>query len=143
MERPVETGSYMVKKAFISVLLLSLLALPGCGGGGDSSSVTWTGGDGGGDGDGDGGGGGGGGATLDLSWNPVTTYANGAALSPHHYRVYIGYSPGSYAGYAETADSTASISVTGLASGTYYISITAWDAYGNEGDYSEEVIKPL
>lgn len=120
----------MIKKAVISAIFLSLLMLPGCGGGGDSSvSGTIGGGDGGGE------------AALDLSWNPVITYANGSALATDHYRVYIGYSPGSYAGYYETADGTASISISGLASGTYYISITAFDAYGNEGDYSEEVIR--
>lgn len=126
----------MIKKAVISAIFLSLLMLPGCGGGGDSSvSGTIDGGD------DSGGGDGGGEAALDLSWNPVVTYANGSALAPDHYRVYIGYTPGSYAGYYETADGTPSISIPGLAPGTYYISITAFDAYGNEGDYSEEVIR--
>lgn len=85
------------------------------------------------------GGGGGDGSSLMLSWNAPTTNEDGSALEDlAGYRLHYGTAPGQYSqvinvGYFTTAE------IGDLAPGTYYISVTAYDIYGNESDYSNEI----
>ncbi|KAB0670296.1 fibronectin type III domain-containing protein [Oryzomonas sagensis] len=122
----------------LSALFLSLLvsiSLAGCGGGGGStassgsslpSSAT---------------GGSTGGTTstggtastgvVKLSWDPPQGVAAGINL---HY----GTSSGSYTSTIN-AGMVSSYAVSGLAPGTYYFVVTAYDSAGNESVYSNEV----
>jgi hypothetical protein len=133
-------GGIMLNKKILSILIISLLiaALAGCGGGG-AGGVTGTGGSG-------GSGGTGGTVTGTMSWAAPATHTDGSPITDlAGYRIYYGTTSGNYSGSIDVVgkDST-SMPVSTLASavpasGTYFISVTAYDAYGIESDYSNEV----
>jgi hypothetical protein len=69
---------------------------------------------------------------VSLAWD--------ASVTPEviGYKVYYGNSAGVY-GASITIGNQTSYTVTGLTSGTYYFAVTAFDASGNESDFSNEV----
>ena len=71
-------------------------------------------------------------ADVSLAWDP--------SVSPNisGYKVYYGNSSRSYSTAITIANQT-TYTVTGLANGTYYFAVTAFDASGNESDFSNEV----
>jgi hypothetical protein len=73
-------------------------------------------------------------ADVSLAWDAsVTPEVTG-------YKVYYGNSSGVY-GTPITIGNQTSYTVTGLTAGTYYFAVTAFDASGNESDFSNEVSK--
>ena len=70
-----------------------------------------------------------------LSWNPALDGATG-------FKVYYGTSPRSYSTTINVG-MVSTYSLTGLAPGTYYFTVTAYDASGNESGYSNEASKTI
>jgi hypothetical protein len=69
---------------------------------------------------------------VSLAWDPSTS--EGVV----GYKVHHGSAPGAYSSFHTVTNQTA-FTVTGLAAGTYYFAVTAFDANGNESGYSNEV----
>ncbi|MBN2317858.1 MAG: fibronectin type III domain-containing protein [Acidobacteria bacterium] len=69
---------------------------------------------------------------VSLAWNP--SVSEGVV----GYKVYYGNSSRSY-GSSQTVGNQTSYTVAGLSDGTYYFSVTAFDAAGNESGFSNEV----
>lgn len=69
-----------------------------------------------------------------LSWTPTVGVAG--------FKVYYGTSPRSYANSIDVG-MVSSYSVNGLAPGTYYFAVTAYDSAGNESVFSSEVSKTI
>jgi hypothetical protein len=83
--------------------------------------------------------GGGGSNSLVLSWTAPATNADGTPVSDlAGYKVYYGTRPGQYSQVVNVGGFTTA-EVGGFASGTYYLSVTAYDIYGNESGYSNEI----
>jgi ABC-type oligopeptide transport system substrate-binding subunit len=78
-----------------------------------------------------------------LSWSAPTTNADGTPLtSLGGYKVYYGTTPGVYASII--VGNATSYSFHDLLRGkTYYFTVTAYDASGNESDYSAVVSKSI
>jgi hypothetical protein len=75
-------------------------------------------------------------ADISLAWDAsVSAGVTG-------YKVYVGSSSGTYGTPTAIGNNTA-YTVTGLASGTYYFAVTAYDAGGNESGFSNEVSKTI
>lgn len=71
-------------------------------------------------------------ADVSLAWDPsISSNISG-------YRLYIGSSSRSYGAPIQLGNQTAH-TVTGLAAGTWYFSVTAFDVNGNESGFSNEV----
>jgi hypothetical protein len=70
-----------------------------------------------------------------LSWSTIPGGAAG-------FKVYYGRTPGVYDAAIDVG-MAAGYDFTGLAPGTYYFSVTAYDATGSESPYSNEVSKNL
>lgn len=83
--------------------------------------------------------------SFSLTWTAPTSRSDGTPLSLSAidgYRIYYGTRSGSYTANRNITDGTArSASVTGLASGTYYLVMTTYDTGGLESGYSPEVVK--
>jgi len=75
-------------------------------------------------------------ADVSLAWDPSTT--------PNivGYKVYYGNASHTY-GAPITVGNRTTYTVTGLANGTYYFAVTAYDAAGNESDFSNEVSQTI
>ena len=58
------------------------------------------------------------------------------------YKVYVGTASKTYGSPIAVGNQTA-FTVTGLTPGTYYFAVTAFDADGNESDFSNEVSKTV
>lgn len=58
------------------------------------------------------------------------------------YKVYVGNASGTYGPPINVGNQT-TYTVTGLAPGTYYFAVTAYDSIGNESSYSNEVFKTI
>jgi hypothetical protein len=74
------------------------------------------------------------GADVPLAWDASTSE------NISGYKVYVGRSTRSYNAPISIGNQT-TYTVTGLASGVWYFTVTAFDAAGNESDYSNEVSK--
>jgi fibronectin type 3 domain-containing protein len=75
-------------------------------------------------------------ADVPLQWDAsVTPTVTG-------YKVYVGTASGVY-GTPITIGNVTAYTVTGLANGTYYFSVTAFDATGVESVYSNEVTETI
>jgi len=70
-------------------------------------------------------------ADVLLSWDPPQAEAVGI-------KVYYGTSPRTYTS-SINAGLVSNYTVRGLASGSYYFAMTAYDAFGNESGFSSEV----
>jgi len=77
-----------------------------------------------------------------LSWVAPTENVDGTALTDlAGYRIYYGSTSRSYSDMVQVGDPTATSHTLNLASGDYYVAMTALDAEGNESSYSNEVMK--
>ena len=82
---------------------------------------------------------GGGTNSLKLSWNPPTTNEDGTPLEDlAGYKLYYGTQPGQYSKVI-TMGGTTSVEVDNMSSGTYFLTVTAFDIYGNESGFSNEI----
>jgi len=83
--------------------------------------------------------GGGGSYSLMLSWTAPTTNEDGSFLEDlAGYKLYYGTQPGQYTQIVTVGDYT-TVEIDDLGSGTYYVTVTAYDIYGNESDFSNEI----
>ena len=82
-----------------------------------------------------------------LPLTAALTWSASVASDVAGYRVYYGTSSRSYTqvkGAGLVAGNVTSMTVSGLQSGkTYYFAVTAFDAAGNESNYSSEVFKVI
>ena len=82
---------------------------------------------------------GGGTNSLMLSWNPPTTNEDGSTLEDlAGYKLYYGTQPGQYS-QVITVGSYNTAEISDLGTGTYYLTVTAYDIYGNESGFSNEI----
>ena len=77
--------------------------------------------------------------SLLLNWSAPTTNEDGTPLNDlAGYKLYYGTQPGQYTRIVTVgAHTTAHLS--DLASGTWFLAVTAYDMYGNESDFSDEI----
>ena len=80
-----------------------------------------------------------------VSWSAPTTTADGAPLGNlEGFKVYYGTVPGDYTDSITVTDTSArSLTVNGLAPGTYYFAVTAYDSDQYESSHSDEVSKTI
>ena len=78
-----------------------------------------------------------------LAWDAPVTREDGSPLTNlDGYKVYYGMETGSYDEVIDVGENTL-CSISGLSTGTWYFAVTAYDYYGNESDYSNEVLVTL
>ena len=83
--------------------------------------------------------GGGGSESLMLSWSAPTTNEDGTPLQDlAGYRLYYGTRSRIYSRIVTVGSYTSAV-LDGLNPGTYYLAVTAYDIYGNESSYSDEI----
>ena len=117
-----EQSSTHTNLLMATLLLVMSLFLIGCG---DVASVEGI--------------GTGGSNSLMLSWTAPTTNEDGSTLDDlAGYKLYYGTQPGEYSEVITVGDFTTS-EIGGLGSGTYYLTVTAYDIYGNESTFSNEI----
>lgn len=80
-----------------------------------------------------------------LHWTPPAQNSDGSELADlAGYKVYYGASPGSHANVIDVPSAgISSYMVEGLAPGTYYFAVSAYDGLGNESAVSNEVSKTV
>lgn len=79
------------------------------------------------------------GKSVTLAWDPPTENADGSPLTDlAGFKLYYGTSSLSYGNSIIIGNST-TYTAGGLRAGTYYFAVTAYDIYGNESGYSDEV----
>ena len=77
--------------------------------------------------------------SLMLSWNAPTTNEDGSPLNDlAGYKLYYGNAPGIYSNVITVGEYTTA-EIGDLGSGTYYLTVTAYDIYGNESAFSNEI----
>ncbi len=107
---------------FITFCLIAGLNLyfSGCGGGSsETSSLTETG--------------------ITLAWDAPTKRTDGSSLSGlAGFKVYYGNSTRQYNQSVDVGNVT-TVTVDNLPLGPLYIAVTAYDVFGNESEYSEEI----
>ncbi|HTN42830.1 MAG TPA: fibronectin type III domain-containing protein, partial [Nitrospiria bacterium] len=73
-----------------------------------------------------------------LTWNAPTTNTDGSPLTDlAGFKVYYGTSSGIYSTTIDAGNQT-TYTVTGLGTGTFYFTVTAYDSSGNESGFSNE-----
>ncbi|AJE02188.1 fibronectin type III domain-containing protein [Geobacter pickeringii] len=143
----------IIARLFLPLLLMAFFA--GCGGGGGSAGNSATGGGtpstdssaanpGGGTTSAPATGSGSGGSTaatgsVTLAWDAPSGPSTAKIAG---YKVYYGTASRTYSKTVKLGLAT-TCSVTGLASGTYYFTVTAYDAAGNESPYSNETTQAV
>jgi hypothetical protein len=81
--------------------------------------------------------------TVALSWDVPLSETSAAPLpNLAGYVIYYGTAPGAYSDAVDVGNTTAH-TVTGLAPGIYYFTVTAYDVSGNETDFSGEVSRTV
>ena len=79
------------------------------------------------------------GNSLMLSWSAPTTNEDGSTLNDlAGYKLYYGTQPGQYSQVITVGNYT-SAEIGDLGFGTYYLTVTAYDIYGNESGFSNEI----
>ena len=79
---------------------------------------------------------------VQLSWVAPDENVDGSTLTDlAGYRIYYGTSSRDYSDMVSLNNPAATAHTLTLASGDYYVAMTAMDADGNESGYSNEVIK--
>lgn len=80
-----------------------------------------------------------------LGWEPPLTGADGAPVAALlGYHVYYGKASGQYSGSVFVpSNAAATATVSGLDAGTWYFTVTAVDAAGNESNLGHELSKSL
>lgn len=83
-------------------------------------------------------------ADVLLEWNSPDQYSDGSPLlSPGGFKLYVGANSGDYSEIIDVGSLT-SYKIAGLEDGqTYYFSVTAYDSYGNESDFSNELVRSI
>ena len=77
--------------------------------------------------------------SLMLSWTAPTTNVDGSPLEDlAGYRLYYGNESGNYDYVADIGKST-SVEIDNLTANTWYVAVTAYDYFGNESDFSNEI----
>jgi hypothetical protein len=78
---------------------------------------------------------------IQLAWNAPTTNSDGTPLTDlAGYKLYYGLVSGTYIHTIDVGNRT-TYTVSSLESGrTYYFAVTAYDTFGNESDFSAEVL---
>ena len=86
-------------------------------------------------------------ADITLSWVAPAEREDGTPISMAElagYRVYYGTSAGNYTTQVDINNgSTMNVTLSGLATGTYYIVVTAIDVDGRESVYSQEAVQTI
>jgi len=72
------------------------------------------------------------------------TYEDGSPIQDQSaisgYKVYFGNQPSAYTSYIDVGNTTSiALSSLGITSGTWCFAVTAYDTYGQESDYSDEI----
>ena len=81
----------------------------------------------------------GGSNSLMLSWTAPTTNEDGSPLEDlAGYRIYYGNESGNYFYVAEIGNSTAA-KLSNLSDKSWYVVVTAYDFFGNESSFSNEI----
>jgi len=82
-------------------------------------------------------------SSVTLQWDAPTTNEDGTPLTDlGGYKLYWGHETGVYTKSMDVGDVT-TYTVSGLPDGLYYFAVTAYDTYGNESDFSNEVSTTL
>ena len=124
-----------LRKKFIASLMLVLIGFvfgacgstAGLGGSGLDGGVPEYGGD-------------GGTNSLMVGWIAPTTNEDGTPLEDlAGYRLYYGKGPGEYAYVADVSNAYTEAEIGGLSTTTWYLTVTAYDYFGNESEYSNEI----
>ncbi len=77
--------------------------------------------------------------SLMLSWTAPSTNEDGSPLQDlAGYKVYYGTHPGQYSNVVTVGNYTTA-ELGDMGPGTWYVAVTAYDAYGNESAYSNEI----
>jgi hypothetical protein len=77
--------------------------------------------------------------SVHLAWTAPTTYTDGTPQTDlTGYKIYYGTSSGNYTTSIDIGNVT-SYTLTNLATGTYFISVTAYDSSRIESNFSNEV----
>ncbi len=77
--------------------------------------------------------------TVSLAWDMPTTYVDGTPLTDlAGFKVYCGTASGVYPQVIDVRDMT-SYTSGALGPGTYYFAVTAYDSYGSESEFSNEI----
>ncbi len=77
--------------------------------------------------------------TVSLAWDMPTTYVDGTPLTDlAGFKVYYGTVSGVYPQVVDVRNAT-SFSSGALGPGTYYFAVTAYDSYGSESEFSNEI----
>jgi len=119
----------MRKKIVLSVALVFVLFVFGaCGGGGGLDGGI-------GEIEGDGGT-----NSMMVGWVAPTTNEDGTRLEDlAGYRLYYGYRSGDYSFVANINRAYTQVSIGGLSTTTWYLAVTAYDYFGNESEFSNEI----
>ncbi len=81
----------------------------------------------------------GGANSLMLSWSAPTTNENGSDLEDlAGFRLYYGNNSGQYSNVVDVGNFTI-VELSEMSTGTWYMTVTAYDYYGNESEYSNEI----
>ncbi len=76
---------------------------------------------------------------VSLAWDMPTTYVDGTPLTDlAGFKVYYGTASGVYPQVVDVRNAT-SFSSGALGPGTYYFAVTAYDTYGSESEFSNEI----
>jgi len=79
------------------------------------------------------------GQSVSLSWEAPATNSDGSSIGDlSGYKIYYGTSSGNYTQSIDVGNSTTA-SISSLSSGSWCFAVTAYDASGNESDYSDEI----
>ena len=82
-------------------------------------------------------------AAVSLAWDAPSTNTDGSALTNlGGYKIHYGSSPGNYTGVLDVG-LRGSYSLSDLAPGTYYFTVTAYNRNGSESESSNEVNKTV
>jgi hypothetical protein len=77
--------------------------------------------------------------SLMLSWTAPTTNEDGSPLDDlAGYRLYYGNREGEYSNVVDVGNFT-TVELSELSAGTWYLTVTAYDYFGNESKYSNEI----
>lgn len=81
----------------------------------------------------------GGANSLMLNWAAPTTNEDGSPLEDlAGYRLYYGNQTGDYSYVVDVGNYT-TVEIGNLSSNTWYVAVTAYDYFGNESNYSNEI----
>ena len=81
---------------------------------------------------------------VSISWVPPSENVDGTPLTDlASYRIYYGSMSRSYTDSIDIQDPTATSHAFAVASGDYYVTMTALDQNGNESAYANEIVRSV